>query len=57
MRRGHIQSVEFLEAGSDAELVEQGKAKFNVRKGNGFDGFEVWDGARPVYRYPDETSH
>ena len=54
MRRGHIASVEFLELGSDAELIEQGKAKFSARKAEGFEGFEVWDGARPLYRFPDE---
>jgi hypothetical protein len=57
MRRGHIHSVEFLEAGSDADSIEQGKTKFHARKDEGFDAFEIWDGARPVYRYPDDPSN
>jgi hypothetical protein len=52
MRGGRIWAVEILEAGSsDASLIEQGKAQFDRRKGEGFDGFEVWDGARPLYRH------
>jgi hypothetical protein len=50
MRKGHIESVEVLDVGSDAELIAQGKAHF-ARRG-GFDGFEVWDGKRRIYVYP-----
>jgi hypothetical protein len=49
MRKGHIESVEVLDVGSDAELIAQGKAHF-ARRG-GFDGFEVWDGKRRMRKY------
>ena len=52
MRKGHIESVEMLDVGSDAELIAQGKAHF-ARRG-GFDGFEVWDGKRRIYVYPED---
>ena len=55
MRRGGIVSVEFLEAGPDGSLIEQGRAIFEARTAERFDGFEVWDGARPVFRYPPKT--
>ena len=57
MRGGHIESVELLEPGSDEDLIVQGRMWFEVRKAEGrFDGFEVWDGARRLYTYPEEPS-
>jgi len=55
MRGGHIESVELLEAGADNDLIAQGRMWFEVRKVEGrFDGFEIWDGARRLYVYPEE---
>ena len=50
-RRGHIAAVEVLATGSDDNLIQQARAVFETRK-NEFDGFEVWDRARFVYRLP-----
>jgi hypothetical protein len=54
MRRGRIASVEFLAEGSDNSLIEQAKAHFLRRSEDRFDGFEVWYGARFVYREPPD---
>ena len=53
MRDGHIAAVEVLTAGvSDAEAIEISRALFHEREASGFyDGFEVWDQARHVYRF------
>ena len=54
MRGGHIASVEFLEQGLDTDLIKQSHAWFETRNTNQrFDGFEVWDGARRVYVFPE----
>jgi hypothetical protein len=50
-RRGHIVAVEVLDAGSDDALIQQARAVFERRK-NEFDGFEVWDRTRFIYRLP-----
>lgn len=57
MNRGHIVGVEFLSKGPDDKLVEEARAHFDRRIGGGerFDGFEVWDRARRVYVWPEET--
>ena len=52
---GHIAAVEFLAPGPDADLIAQGKAHFTRRADDGFDGFEVWDGKRRLYCYPEES--
>ena len=54
MKNGHIATVEFLTAGSDEVLIEQGHAIFRERMGQRYDGFEVWDGARRVFVHPEE---
>jgi hypothetical protein len=51
MRRGHIGAVEVLCAGADDALIEQSRALFEKRRKESH-GFEVWDRARLVYRYP-----
>jgi hypothetical protein len=54
MMKGHIAAVEFLEAGVDDRLIEQAHAHFKRRaSGERFDAFEVWDGARRVYSWPE----
>jgi hypothetical protein len=52
VQSGHIADVEVLEPdGSDADAIEQAKGLFRERKG--FEGFELWDLARWVYRFPE----
>jgi hypothetical protein len=53
MRHGHIAGVELLTPGPDECLIEQGKVQFEARKNEGFEGFEVWDGARFLFRFPN----
>ncbi len=53
MRKGHIQAVEFLTPGTDEALIEQGQKLFRKRPDPPFDGFEIWDGARRVFVYPE----
>lgn len=55
MRKGHIHSVEFLTPGTDEALIAQGKQVFDAQtRRSQISGFEVWDGPRRVYVYPDE---
>jgi len=55
MRRGRIFSVEMLTPGTDDSLIEQARAHFDSRSRERFDGFEVWDGSRKVFRHPPEN--
>ena len=55
MRKGHIAAVEFLTAGLDEDLIDQGKRIFRERPDQLFDGFEVWDGKRRLHVHPAET--
>lgn len=41
MRGGHIAAVEFLQHGSDENLIKQGKILFNEQANGFYDGFEV----------------
>ena len=51
MRGGRIEGVTFLKSGpDDARLVEEARSVFEQHAGQQFDGFEVWDGTRFVYR-------
>jgi antibiotic biosynthesis monooxygenase (ABM) superfamily enzyme len=53
MRRGHIENVEMLRDGPDAELIEQAKRLFKEHNAEQrYDGFEIWSGRRFVYREP-----
>ena len=51
MRRGHIEAVEVLTVLSDEDAMEQCRQLFKERSER-FEGFEVWDRNRYVYRYP-----
>ncbi len=51
-RHGHIAAVEVLKVGSDDSLIQQAQTIFEKRKQQ-FQGFEVWDRARLLYRYPE----
>ena len=51
MRDGHIAAVELLSDASDAAAIAQALVLFKERQDK-FAGFEVWDRARFVYRFP-----
>jgi len=51
MRGGRIAGVTFLKSGSDDSLIAEARSAFEQQHaGQLFDGFEVWDGTRFVYR-------
>jgi hypothetical protein len=53
MRDGHIAGVEFLNETSDDGRIAEAATLFESKgKPKGAEGFEVWDGARFVYRFP-----
>jgi hypothetical protein len=53
---GHFAAVEDLELfNSDADAIEQAGALFIAARHGRFEGFEVWDLARRVYRFPEVT--
>ena len=52
-----ITAVEFLAKTADDERIAEAIALFMEKgKSRGADGFEVWDGPRFLYRFPEETS-
>ena len=51
MRDGHIAAVELLSDVSDAAAIGQALVLFKERQDK-FAGFEIWDRARFVYRFP-----
>ena len=53
MRGGRIEGVELLKPGSDPDLIRQATELFESRNDDGkYDGFEVWELNRFVYRSP-----
>jgi len=57
MRKGHIAAVELLEnVADDSEAIKRGGALFLDRIHQGFEGFEIWERDRVVFRYPEEES-
>ena len=58
MRGNKISAVELLKTAPDEELIRRAETLFrDLSSAQGFDGFEVWDGKRFVYRFPaDEVS-
>jgi hypothetical protein len=57
MRNGHIASVEILEGVSDdAAAIKLGSASFLKRLRDGFEGFEIWERERMVFRYPEDET-
>jgi hypothetical protein len=56
MMKGHIAAVEMLTPAPDEKLVQQARGHFaRRRQEEPFDGFEVWDHARRVYTWPEES--
>jgi hypothetical protein len=57
MKDGRIASVVFLGASTDDARVTEAKKSFAANRSKYHaDGFEVWDGARFVYRFPEDGS-
>jgi hypothetical protein len=55
MRGGHIAGVEFLTATTDEGRIAESLELFEAKgMTSGAEGFEVWDGPRFVYRFPEE---
>jgi hypothetical protein len=55
LKNGHIGAVEVLEPGlSDTDAIKKGSTLFLKRLRDGYDGFEVWDRERVVFRYPED---
>lgn len=52
MRNGHIATVEVLDGPSDEAVIEQAQTLFK-KHATDFDGFEIWQCAKFVYRYPE----
>ena len=56
MRGGHIAAVELVDqASDDGVAISQAVAIFVARMPEDYEGFEIWDHKRVVYRYPDEV--
>lgn len=51
LSKGRIAAVEVLEGLADDEAVRKSHVLFLERKGEGFEGFEVWDRERFVIRH------
>jgi len=57
MRKGHIAAVELLEdVVDDSDAIKRGGLLFLDRIHQGFEGFEIWERDRVVFRYPEEES-
>jgi hypothetical protein len=53
IRDGHIRAVEYLTQKTDEERIVEAAQLFECKgKPRGADAFEVWDGARFLYRFP-----
>jgi hypothetical protein len=56
MRDGHIAAVELLDdVPDDDSAIDKARLLFNARTREHFEGFEIWDRERIVFRYPKET--
>ena len=55
MRDGHIEAVEELPGLSDEEATAKAHALFSERR-HFFEGFELWDRARVLIRYPEAAA-
>lgn len=55
MRGSRIAGVEYLKGAQDEDLIQQALAVFQAHARDAYDGFEVWDGKRFVYRYTAAT--
>ncbi len=53
LRASHIVGVEMLPGLSDQEAIAQAQKLFSLKRPGQFEGFEVWDRTRVVFRHPD----
>ena len=54
MKDGHIAAVEYLTVAGDQDCIAEARKIFGTKGApRGADGFEVWDGSRFVYRFPE----
>jgi hypothetical protein len=57
MKDGHIAAVEPLTQSTDAGRIAEAREFFELKgKPRGAEGFEVWDGTRFVYSYPERPT-
>jgi hypothetical protein len=56
MKGGHIAAVEFLTETTDESRIAKSLELFAEKRQQGAEGFEVWDGPRFIYRYPEESA-
>jgi len=55
MHRGHVAGVRMLTAGApDEVLIEEARRAFAETRSGQYDGFEVWDRSRFIYRFPPD---
>lgn len=55
MRDGRISAVQILKPDSDEGAIAQGMELFDTWHRERFDGFEIWEQARFIYRYPPDN--
>jgi hypothetical protein len=53
LRAGHIAAVEMLPDLSDQEAIAKAHKLFFLDRRGQFEGFELWDRTRVVFRHPD----
>jgi hypothetical protein len=54
MKGGHIGAVELLTMLTDEARIDEARQLFETSgKPRGAEGFEVWDGTRFIYRWPE----
>ena len=56
LRNNKIEGVELLSLGPDEALIQQAKALFQAHANQNYDGFEVWEARRLVYRSLDHET-
>ena len=55
IKDGHVTGVHFLDKDTDVGLLAQAQKAFFTRVGHSsLDGFEIWEGARFVARFPED---
>lgn len=56
MKHGQIFAVDYLRQNTDEARIAEARELFRLKGAkHGADGFEVWDGARFVYRFPESA--
>jgi hypothetical protein len=57
MKNGRIAGVEFLTKTADRDRIAEGLELFEAKGlSSGAEGFEIWDGPRFVYRFPEQDA-